>query len=168
MRENPGTKPAVTVSSEPDHRAGLLCWRLSLSIDDAQLKTRSVSTRETAIDIRVRYSECDPMNLAHHAAYPVWLEMARTELLRQQGFAYRDLEAQGIFFVVARLNLRYRKPARYDDQLTIHVLAEPTAGVKIEHHYRLCRGDIQLATADSTIVCVDGQGKLRPVPESLR
>src|SRR5262245_38934795 len=47
------------------------------------------------IEIRVRYPECDPMGVAHHAAYPVWLEIGRTELLRQGGVSYQQLEAEG-------------------------------------------------------------------------
>ncbi|MEM6749959.1 MAG: acyl-CoA thioesterase [Planctomycetota bacterium] len=119
------------------------------------------------VPLRVRYAECDPMGVAHHSAYTVWLEIARTELLRAQGGVYRDMEANGIFFVVARLSLRYRQPAKYDDQLTIHVAAEPTAGVKIEHRYEVRRGRDKLATAESTIVCVDADGKLQPVPQGL-
>ncbi len=121
----------------------------------------------TIIHVRVRYAECDPMNLAHHAAYPVWLEMARTEELRRRGCAYRDLEAAGMYFVVARLSLRYRRPARYDDELTIVCRVLPSAGVKIEHTYEVRRGGQLLSTAESTIVCVDREGKLRAVPEGL-
>ena len=124
--------------------------------------------RETSIRVRVRYSECDPMQVAHHATYPVWFEVARTELLREQGVAYRDLEAAGVLFVVVRLNVRYRKPARYDDELTIHVESPANdGGVKIEHRYEVRRGDELLATGESTLACVDEAGKLRRVPESL-
>ncbi len=59
----------------------------------------------------LRYAECDPMNVAHHGSYPIWLEIVRTELLRQQGVRYRDLEAKGTYFVVVRMSLRYRRPA---------------------------------------------------------
>ena len=56
------------------------------------------------IEIRVRYAECDPMGVAHHTAYPVWFEMGRTEFLRQgSGVRYRDLEAEEIYFAVAKL-----------------------------------------------------------------
>ncbi len=120
-----------------------------------------------SVPVRVRYPECDPMNVAHHSVYPVWLEIARTELLRAQGDAYRDLEAEGVFFVVAKLSLRYRRPAIYDDELTIIATALPTVGVKLEHHYEVRRGGELLATAETTLACVDRAGKLRPVPESL-
>ena len=119
------------------------------------------------VPIRVRYRECDPMNVAHHAAYPVWLEMARTELLRRNGPSYAAMEKQGVFIVVAKLALRYRKPAHYDDELVIHCTLKPCAGVKIEHDYQIRRGSEVLATATTTVVCVDGQGRLQPVPAGL-
>ena len=117
--------------------------------------------------IRVRYCECDPMGVAHHSAYPVWLEIARTELLRSQGQAYRDLEAAGVFLVVAKLSLRYRRPARYDEELEVAVVSLPTAGVKLEHRYEVRRGGELLATAQTTLACVDGKGKLRSVPDAV-
>ncbi len=121
----------------------------------------------TTVTVRVRYPECDPMGVAHHATYPVWLEIARTELLREQGEAYRAVEAAGVYFVVARMNLRYRRPARYDDLLQITVHCGPSAGVKLEHHYTVERDGELLATAQTTLACVDGEGQLRPVPEAL-
>jgi acyl-CoA thioester hydrolase len=119
------------------------------------------------VPLRVRYVECDPMNIAHHSVYPVWMEIGRTELLRAQGANYRDCEANGIFFAVARMNIRYKKPAKYDDELELHVLGLPCAGVKVEHTYELRRGDELLMTAETTIVCIDHVGKAVPVPEGL-
>lgn len=107
------------------------------------------------------------MGVAHHATYPVWLEIARTELLREQGEAYRAVEAAGVYFVVARMSLRYRRPARYDDLLQIIVTCGPSAGVKLEHTYTVERDGELLATAQTTLACVDGEGRLRPVPEGL-
>lgn len=122
---------------------------------------------QAIVPVRVRYQECDPMNVAHHSAYPVWLEIARTELLRQQGQTYRDLEAAGEFLVVARLSVCYRRPARYDDLLDVRVELRPTAGVKLEHVYEIVRGGELLATAKTTLACVDAEGALRPVPQRL-
>lgn len=107
------------------------------------------------------------MNVVHHSVYPVWFELARTELLRRQGEVYRELEAEGVLFVVARLNVRYHRPAMYDDELSIHVRALPSAGVKIEHEYKVRRGEQTLATAETTLACVDRHGKLRPIPDAL-
>lgn len=119
------------------------------------------------VTVQVRYVECDPMNVAHHSVYPVWLEIARTELLRQRGKAYKDVEASGTFIVVARLNIRYRKPAFYDDNLRIHVRLRESAGVKILHDYQIYRAGDLLAEADTTLVCVDREGKIKPIPEGL-
>ena len=132
------------------------------------LERLDLNTWETAVPVRVRYQECDPMNVAHHSAYAVWFEIARTELLRRQGAAYAQCERDGILFVVARLSTRFRKPAYYDDELSVEVVAEPSVGVKIEHRYRVLRGTELLATGETTLACVDRDGKLRPVPASLR
>ncbi len=120
-----------------------------------------------SMDVRVRYCECDPMNFAHHATYPVWLEMVRTELMRSTGLIYREVEASGLLFVVARLSLRYRKPARYDDLLSISVTKVTLAGVKIEHDYAIHRQGVLLCTAQTTLVCTDKAGRLLPVPTNI-
>jgi len=120
------------------------------------------------IEIRVRYTECDPMGVAHHTAYPVWFEMGRTELLRQgSGLPYRDLEAQGIFIAVTKLDVRYKRPARYDDLLTLQTRIAGTGRAKIEHAYELYRDGALLSTATTTVVCLDRDGRPRPLPETI-
>lgn len=119
------------------------------------------------VPIRVRYVECDPMNVAHHSVYPTWFEIARTDLLRRRGNAYRDLEAAGVMFVVARMSLRYHKPAYYDDEITVICEAKPSVGVKVEHTYEVRRGETLLTTGETTLVCVDRDGKLKPIPKDL-
>ena len=121
------------------------------------------------IEIRVRYAECDPMGVAHHTAYPVWFEIGRTELLRQSSdLPYRDLEAAGIFLAVAKLGVRYKRPARYDDLLTLETKITGSGRAKIEHAYELSCDGMLLATATTTIVCLDAQGRPRPIPETVR
>ncbi|MEM1210128.1 MAG: thioesterase family protein [Planctomycetota bacterium] len=117
------------------------------------------------VSVRVRYAECDPQGVAHHAAYPVWLEIARTELLRAMGKDYKSVEAAGLMCVVARMSLRYRRPAFYDDVLSVECVATKTRGVKLEHVYRVVRSDEVLTEAETTLVCVDREGRVRPVPE---
>ena len=121
------------------------------------------------IEIRVRYAECDPMGVAHHTAYPVWFEMGRTELLQQgSGVRYRDLEAEGVYFAVAKLAVQYKRPARYDDRLTLETKITGSGRAKIEHAYALVRDGLLLATASTTIVCLDAEGRPRPIPETIR
>ena len=118
---------------------------------------------------RVRYSECDPMNVAHHSAYPVWFEIGRTELLRQtsSSLTYRDLEAQGVFLAVVSLEVRYKRPARYDDELELRTTVVKSGHVKIEHAYELFRDGLLLATGATTLACLDREGRPQPVPEAL-
>jgi acyl-CoA thioester hydrolase len=120
------------------------------------------------IQVRVRYAECDPMGVAHHSVYPIWMEIARTDMLRRGGLTYREMEARGIGFVVARMSLRYRKPARYDDELRIRCASLPCAGVKIDHEYEIFRGSELLTSAQTTLVCVDLKtGRPQPIPAGI-
>jgi acyl-CoA thioester hydrolase len=123
---------------------------------------------EGRLDIRVRYQECDPMGVAHHSAYLVWFEMGRTELLRASGMRYRDLEEQGYLLAVVHVDVRYRRPARYDDLLTLVTELNRVTRTRIEHAYTLLHEGVVLATASSTLACLDGQGRLQAVPDALR
>ncbi|MDP7029565.1 MAG: thioesterase family protein [Phycisphaerales bacterium] len=123
-------------------------------------------TAET--EIRVRYVECDPMGVAHHTSYPVWFEMGRTELLRSSGTDYAALERDGVFLAVVSLDVRYLKPARYDDVLTLHTSLASCGRVKVEHHYVLRRGGDTLSTGRTVLACLDANGQLRAVPDMIR
>ena len=68
---------------------------------------------EQTITLRVRYPEVDAMGYLHHSRFFQYFEIGRVELLRSMGHAYADLERQGIFFVVVKVECRYRAPARY-------------------------------------------------------
>ena len=120
------------------------------------------------ITIRVRYAETDRMGLLHHANYLVYFEQGRTELLRSQGFTYRDIEDQGFYLVLTKLQVRYRSPAYYDDLLVLRTTVARTTLVKIEHKYELFRDGVLVADAETTLGCVDHQGKVQPLPDDLR
>lgn len=119
------------------------------------------------ITIRVRYAESDPMGYLHHSKYFEYFEMGRTELLRQAGFRYRDLEAQGTLFVVAKLECRFKAPALYDDELVLSTRIERMTRARIDHAYVLRRGDAVLCEASSTLACVDRNGRLIAIPEEF-
>lgn len=127
---------------------------------------------ETAV--RVRYCECDPMGVAHHAAYVPWFEIGRTELLRAAGVSYAALESAGIFLVITHLDVRYRRPARYDDNLIVITRVTGGGRARIDHDYELWREDQPgagrselLSTASTTLACVGSDGRPRPLPEWL-
>jgi acyl-CoA thioester hydrolase len=121
------------------------------------------------IPVVPRYAETDKGGVVHHSVYPVWFEMGRTELLRANGVAYKDLEAAGVFFVVAQLNIKFRRPAQYDEQLELETVCSVVTAAKVEHAYKLSRcGDgIILAEGQSVLACVDKKGKVRRVPEFM-
>ncbi len=125
------------------------------------------------VRIRVRYSECDPMGVAHHSAYLVWFEEGRTELLRPSGVSYQQLEEMGILLAVTKLEVRYRAPARYDDELLLRTQITGGGRARIDHAYELLGTDgagkatATLATGTSTIACLNQEGRPRPLPEWL-
>lgn len=123
---------------------------------------------EHTLQIRVRYCETDAMGCLHHSQFFNYFEQGRTELLRSQGGNYRAIEESGLFLVVVRLQCSYHAPARYDDVLTLVTRVDSVSAVKIDHSYRLLRGDQLLASATSTLACVDRQGKVARLPDSIQ
>ena len=119
------------------------------------------------INVRVRYAETDRMGLLHHANYFVYFEMGRTEMLRSRGISYRGIEDSGHFLVVIDLGCKYRKPAYYDDLLTIRTTVARVTHVKIIHEYHVLRDGVLLAEGHSTLACVDREGKPQALPAIL-
>lgn len=119
------------------------------------------------IQIRVRYAETDRMGLLHHANYLVYFEQARTELLRSRQASYKDLEDQGFFLVVAKVEVKFKLPAYYDDVLTIRTTVVRTSPIRIEHKYEVIRDGTLLAEGHTTLACVGRDGKLREMPAWL-
>jgi acyl-CoA thioester hydrolase len=119
------------------------------------------------IQVRVRYAETDRMGLLHHANYLVYFEQARTELLRASGRTYKDLEDEGFFLVVVKLEVKYKLPAHYDDVLTIRTTVTRTTPIRIEHRYEVLRDGALLAEGSSTLASVGRDGKLREMPAWL-
>ncbi len=121
------------------------------------------------ITIVPRYAETDQGGVVHHSIYPVWFEMGRTELLRANNVAYKDLEGAGVFFVVAELCIKYRRPAKYDEKLRLETSCSKVSTSRVEHIYKLTRysDGIILAEGSSVLACVDAQGKVRRMPEYM-
>ena len=120
------------------------------------------------ITFRVRYAETDRMGLLHHANYIVYFEMGRTELLRQRGISYRDIEDSGHLLVVIEVGCKFRRPAYYDDLLTLRTTVARVTHVKIVHRYEVFRDGLLLAEGHSTLACVDREGKPQALPDTLR
>lgn len=84
------------------------------------------------IQVRVRYSETDQMGVVYHGNYIPYFEMGRVEWLRNKGVSYKSLEESGIALPIVSMTLNYKKPARYDDLLTVKTKFKSYSSVKIE------------------------------------
>ncbi len=119
------------------------------------------------VSIRVRYAETDAMGYLHHAAYFVYFEIGRTELLRLSGVSYAEMEERGLFYVVAKFECRYRAPARYDQVLTLTTITKRLTRFRVDHAYELRRDDKLLTEAESTLVLVGRDGRPTALPDEL-
>lgn len=127
----------------------------------------SKHAKVSKLEIRVRYHETDAMGVLHHANYFVFFEMGRTELLRTTGVPYRKLEELGMYYVVAKVECRYKAPAFYDDVLTLETTIHTLRRYRADHSYRLLRGEKLIAEAATTLVLVDKDGKPTHLPDDL-
>jgi acyl-CoA thioester hydrolase len=89
--------------------------------------------------VRVRYQETDKMQVVYHANYLIWFEVGRTEMIREMGFPYRRFEDIGFMLPVTEANVKYKKPARYDDELVIRTKVSRCEGVRLELAYEVLR-----------------------------
>ena len=130
---------------------------------------RHITVQTHTISIVPRYVETDRGGVVHHSIFPVWFEMGRTELLRVNGLVYKDLEAAGVFFVVAELHIKYRRPAFYDEELRLETTCSKVTAGKVEHTYRLTRREnsLLLAEGSSILACIDANKKVRRIPEFM-
>lgn len=123
--------------------------------------------QQHTIEIRVRYNETDAMGFLHHSNYLNYFEVGRTELFRAQGGNYRRMEEMGLYFVVAKIEVRYKRPGRYDDLLSLKTEIARVTPAKLEHYYCLTRETEVLCEANSVIACVNRAGEVQRIPEDL-
>jgi acyl-CoA thioester hydrolase len=114
---------------------------------------------EHIAEIRVRYADTDKMGVVYYGKYFEYFEVARTEMLREYGLPYADLEASGYMLPVSEASARYFKGARYDDLLRITCKMPHRASPKLEITYEVRRNDDNelLATGETTLVFVDAK-----------
>jgi acyl-CoA thioester hydrolase len=116
------------------------------------------------ITVRVRYAETDRMGLLHHANYIIYFELARTEMLRKRGVSYRDIEDGGFFLVMVDIGCKFKRPAYFDDLLTVRTVVERVTHVKIVHRYEVRKDGVLIAEGHSTLACVDREGRPQALP----
>lgn len=119
---------------------------------------------------RVRFRECDPMQVVYHTHYIDYFEAARTEALREMGLPYKALQDSGVIMPVVDLGVRYRRSAYYDDLLAITSIIKEMPRVRIRIDYEVRRVDEPdlLVTGHVTLCFFDAE-RQRPVsaPDSV-
>ncbi len=114
---------------------------------------------QSRAQVTVRYAETDMMGIVYHANYLPWFEVARTQLLREQGFPYRQLEADGYRIPVLEVSAKYLRPALYDDTLEILAVIREKPLLRIRIEYEVRRGEELLATGTSAHAFCDLNGR---------
>jgi acyl-CoA thioester hydrolase len=112
--------------------------------------------KEYTYQVRVRYAETDQMGVVYHGNYAQYFEMGRVEWLRKLGVSYKWMEENGVMLPVVSLTMNYKKPARYDDLLTVKTILKNQTSVKIEFEYEINNESGELLTTGySMLVFVD-------------
>lgn len=87
--------------------------------------------------IRVRYADTDRMGYSYYGNYPTYYEVGRTEFLRELGLSYKKLEDDGFLLPIASMDIKYLKPALYDDLLTVRTIYKKFHSIKVEFDYEI-------------------------------
>jgi len=120
--------------------------------------------------VRVRYAETDQMGVVYYANYFVWFEVGRTDWLRESGWSYRDMEADGYSLPVIEAQCTYRESAKYDDEIEVRTIATLVSPVRVQFTYELVRpADGRMLASGMTVhATLDHAGRPRRLPDRIR
>lgn len=122
---------------------------------------------ESVTPIRVRYAETDAMGIVHHAVYPVWMELGRSDFLRELGQSYAKWEAQGVCMSVGEIQVKYRSPARFDELVEVRTRLAEAGRRKVVFEYDVVRDGTRLAEGRSVHLVTGTDGRSRVIPDHL-
>jgi acyl-CoA thioester hydrolase len=116
--------------------------------------------------VRVRYAETDQMGVVYHSNYLIWFEVGRVEFIRQLGLNYKQMEEEGCGIAVVDVHVRYKAPARYDDELMIETRLLAARGAVVKFGYRILRitDGLLLCEGETMHVVVGVDMKKRSLP----
>lgn len=120
---------------------------------------------QSSTQVRVRYAETDQMNVVYHGNYAQFFEVGRAESIRKLGFTYKELEQMGLMMPVVELQIKYLRPAHYDDLLTVTTtIRELPLTHKIEFHQEVHNEAKQLlATGKVVLYFLDANTKQKTI-----
>ncbi|HJW72715.1 MAG TPA: thioesterase family protein [Geothrix sp.] len=122
---------------------------------------------ESITELRVRYAETDAMGIVHHATYPVWMELGRSDFLRELGQSYAEWEARGVRLVVNEIRVRFRAPAHYDELVQVRTCLREAGRRRIVFGYLIEREGVLLAEGESTHLVAGSDNRARVLPDDL-
>ena len=121
-----------------------------------------------SVRVRVRYAESDQMGVAYYSNYLVWFEIARTELLRECGTPYNEMEKAGLFLPVSESYCKYMEPAHYDELLEIRCWIGELRTRAMRFEYEVLRDASLLARGHTIHVCTDREARPRTIPSETK
>jgi acyl-CoA thioester hydrolase len=111
-------------------------------------------------EVVVRFAETDAQGIAHHAAFLVWLEVARVAYLAEHAGGYRAIQAQGIEALTTEAHVRYHRAAHFDDRLRIWTRCVDLRGARFRYEYRVERDGELVADGYTAHATVDSATRL--------
>jgi acyl-CoA thioester hydrolase len=123
----------------------------------------------SVVRVRVRFGETDLMGIVHHASYVSYMEVARIEWLRRRAVTYAEWAAHGVHLPVVELSVRYRAPARFDDEIDVHTRLVEIGAASVRFEYSLVRAsDGVLCTEGATrLACIDARHALHRMSDEI-
>ena len=118
--------------------------------------------------VRVFYEDTDMAGIVYYANYLRYIERARSDWVRALGVDQNAMRANGVVFVVRRVEADYLMPAHFDDQLTVLTSTRAVTGVRLVMHQEVRRGADLLFQAEVTVVCVNDAGHPARLPANIR
>ena len=125
---------------------------------------------EETIQLRVRYHDCDPLGIVYHGHYAKFFEIGRTEAMRKHGFSYKQLEEYDFAMPVVEMNIKYFRPARYDELMDIKTIIKDFPDKKITFISEIYNQQHKLLTQSETTFVFVKKSSLRRchVPEIVK
>lgn len=116
------------------------------------------------LEYRVIYGDTDMMGVMYHANYLRLFEAGRAEFSRKHGLSYKLIEEAGVMLPVIEANMKYLRPALFDELVTVHVWLKSRSRIKLEFGCRIMRGDEELARGWTVHACLDRSGRPQRLP----
>ncbi len=119
------------------------------------------------VPLRVRYADTDMMGIVYYGTYPIYLEVGRSEYMRERGLSYRNLAEMGYDLVVSGLEIKYHSPAVYDDLLIIRTSIAEVQSRGCTFAYDVLKDGATVIRGRTRHICVNGARKPTKLPASL-